>query len=409
MSSSHFYASLQTSRKKELRLVTLLPAPTKDATIECTLSIGNLEDQQLHYETLSYEWGDINSPKHEILLDGQPFTVRRNLWQALRCLRTEFAARTLWVDAICINQEDVLERNHQVGMMSSIYTFASSVRVWLGERGDNSREAILLLHEIWESFEEVSRPSKDVKEKAEALRKKLAVNAEPATPTGSHDSFEKLSEFPIHRGESFESSRELLVQERRVGWWNRLALSSEPVAPWEGVAALVERTYWSRIWIVQEYLLAAETVVQCGWDYMDGKRFDEAVSIVGELFELRKADHRQPAPLIQNCLERIAKSPGIKIPRSRISKKRRTLLELMETCRTSKSCDPHDRIYAILGLADDIPPTAILVDYERDIFKVKVDVAWWYSTRSGLKSHPASVSRVCSLLDEIFVDCEDGE
>ena len=152
MSSSHFYTSLQTSRKKELRLVTLLPAPTKDATIECTLSIGNLEDQRLHYEAQSYEWGDLNSPKHEILLDGQPFTVRRNLWQALRCLRTEFSARTLWVDAICINQEDVLERNHQVGMMGSIYNFASSVRIWLGGRGDNSREAVLLFHEIWEEL-----------------------------------------------------------------------------------------------------------------------------------------------------------------------------------------------------------------------------------------------------------------
>ncbi|KAE9375181.1 HET-domain-containing protein, partial [Stipitochalara longipes BDJ] len=327
------YTSLRTSGRNELRLVTLLPSPTKDASIECTLSIVSIDNQTLHYEALSYEWGDPNSSQHEIVLDGQPFTVRRNLWQALRCLRTEFSARTLWIDAICINQEDVAERNHQVGMMGNIYSFASSVRVWLGEKGDHSKEAILLLHEIWESFEEVSRPGKETQEKAQALRKKLAERtAEPATPT------------------------------------------------------LVERTYWSRIWIVQEYLLAGETVIQCGWDYIDGKRFDEAVSIAGELFDRRKADDPKPVPEIQKCLERIVKSPGIKIPRSRNSDHKRLLLELMETCKSSKSCDPHDRIYAILGLASDVPPEAILVDYERSIFKVKMDVAWWYSTRSGLKS-----------------------
>ncbi|KAN0113244.1 HET domain containing protein [Hyaloscypha variabilis] len=412
MPAPQVYTSLQTAGRNQLRLVTLLPSPTQDATIQCTLSIRSLKDQSLAYEALSYEWGDPNSSQHEILLDGQPFNVRRNLWQALRSLRTELSARTLWIDAICINQEDFAERNHQVAMMGNIYNFASSVRVWLGEKGENSREAFLLLHEIWESFEEVSRPSTEGYEKAQALRKKLVErNAVPPTPSGRFDALDKLSIPPlqIQKGETFEASRDLLVQERRVAWWNRLAVPSEPLSPWQGVAALVERTYWSRIWIVQEYLLASQTVIQCGRDYIDGTRFDEAVSLVGDLFDRRKDNDPKPLPEILRCLSRVASSPGIKLPRSRISDHERTLMELMETCKSSKSCDPHDRIYAILGLASDVPPEAILVDYERSIFKVKMDVAWWYSTRSRLKSHPASVSRVCSVLDEIFADYADGD
>jgi hypothetical protein len=401
--------------------VTLLPASTKDAPIECTLSIGSLEDQNTQYEALSYEWGDPNGPQYEILLDGQPFTVRRNLWQALRCLRTELRERTLWVDAICINQEDVLERNHQVGMMGSIYNYASSVRVWLGDRGENSREAILLLHEIWDSFEEVSRPSKEVDDKAKALRKKLAErNVAPASPTDKFDSFEELPLEPVDRFEEEQGEAvwwddlsgnpaDLLVQERRTEWLRRMAAGSEPKDPWEGVAALVERTYWSRIWIVQEYLLASEIVVQCGWDYMDGKRFGEAISKIGELAGLKTGNQPPLPPSIQTSLERITNSPGIKICRQRDPNKERTLLELMETCKSSKSEDPHDRIFAILGLANDIPPEAIVVDYERSIFKIKMDVAWWYSTGSRLKSDRASVSRVCSLLDEIFEDCEEED
>jgi hypothetical protein len=81
----------------------------------------------------------------------------------------------------------------------------------------------------------------------------------------------------------------------------------------------------------------------------------------------------------------------------------------MEACKSSKSCDPHDRIYAILGLARDVPHEAILVDYERSIFKVKMDVAWWYCSRFRLKNDAASVSRVCSVLDEIFADCGDED
>jgi hypothetical protein len=96
--------------------------------------------------------------------------------------------------------------------MGSIYNFASSVRVWLGERGDHSREAILLLHEIWESFEEVSWSSMVAEEKAKALRKKLAEkNAEPAAPTGRFDSFEELSLSSINGDE--ERARELVMDD----------------------------------------------------------------------------------------------------------------------------------------------------------------------------------------------------
>lgn len=415
MSHHHIYSPLQAKGKQELRLVTLLPSPCKDAPIECTLSIGNLDNQNLRYEALSYEWGDTNGPRYDILLDGQSFTVRRNLWHALRCLRTEFSGRTLWIDAICINQEDVSERNHQVGMMGHIYSFATSVRVWLGEMSDNSREAILLLHEIFESFEEVSRPSQEAEKKAKELRKKLAERrAEPVTPPSKFDGFEELPLLPMVADELSEDSEALLVKERQLAWLSRMAGASELAGPWEGIAALVERTYWNRIWIVQEYLLATQIIVQYGWDYMDGVRFDKAISRIAGLAELKRPPYLLLPPSIQRSLDRIANGPGMNISRSRISTStgkylRRTLLQLLETCKKSKSCDPHDRIYAILGLADDLPPNTIMVDYERSIFKVKMDVAWWYATNSVFKSDKASISHVCSLLDEIFADCDNED
>lgn len=88
------------------------------------------------YDALSYVWGqaDTSTDRH-ILLNNEPFVVRSNLYQALlalqRCSR-EGAVQYLWVDALCIDQCNVLERNHQVQMMGRIYSQAFQVRVWLG-------------------------------------------------------------------------------------------------------------------------------------------------------------------------------------------------------------------------------------------------------------------------------------
>jgi hypothetical protein len=64
--------------------------------------------------------------------------IRKNLEAALRHLRLTQEARYLWVDAICINQDDMDERSRQVSIMSEIYSKASQVVVWLGEREEPS-------------------------------------------------------------------------------------------------------------------------------------------------------------------------------------------------------------------------------------------------------------------------------
>jgi hypothetical protein len=201
-------------------------------------------------------------------------------------------------------------------MMGKIYNFASSVRIWLGEKGHHSREAILLLHEIWDSFEEVSASSTQAQEKARALNQKMYERStEPASPSSIFHSLKELPPWPesINTEEISQNSIYMLVQERKLAWWKRLAWGSEPIGPWEGVACLLERTYWSRIWIVQEYLSLPTATIQCGWDYINRQRFDKAVSKIGGLVKLRKEHYPQLPSSIQNSLERINNSPGIKI------------------------------------------------------------------------------------------------
>lgn len=101
-----------------------------------------------HYTALSYTWG---SPKDmsptPIWIDNKPLKVRNNLMSALRALRHHQEDRTYWIDAICINQADVSEKNHQVASMARIYQGAEAVKIWLGVDDDSSRTALAYVRE----------------------------------------------------------------------------------------------------------------------------------------------------------------------------------------------------------------------------------------------------------------------
>ncbi|KAF2429007.1 heterokaryon incompatibility, partial [Tothia fuscella] len=98
----------------------------------CSIIVADLNDQPA-YKCLSYTWGE---PTHTgaILLDGAEFPVGQNLFGATTYLSTCPSARIspIWIDEVCINQQDLQERSQQVGMMRRIHSQAEEVLVWLG-------------------------------------------------------------------------------------------------------------------------------------------------------------------------------------------------------------------------------------------------------------------------------------
>lgn len=83
------------------------------------------------YQCLSYTWGQPDNGD-EIYLNGCLFHVRRNLSDFLRQAAQSLSMQPLWIDALCINQELLREKNIQVTRMGSIYHGARTVLVWLG-------------------------------------------------------------------------------------------------------------------------------------------------------------------------------------------------------------------------------------------------------------------------------------
>lgn len=68
-----------------------------------------------------------------IMIDGYALPIRSNLYSALRHMRSAEVVMPLWIDAICINQNNIVERNEQVQRMANIYRGASQLLIWLGD------------------------------------------------------------------------------------------------------------------------------------------------------------------------------------------------------------------------------------------------------------------------------------
>ncbi|KAI0157904.1 heterokaryon incompatibility protein-domain-containing protein [Hypoxylon sp. FL1284] len=218
--SISLYQPLDTSRR-EIRLVRILPS---NDTIRCTLQVESLSSD-LKYAALSYAWGD---PKvtRDIIVNDEKFPATENLYEALLQFLSNTAllsndgdtALPLWIDAICINQKDVNEKNHQVQLMGSIYSSATRVLSWLGvpgvERGD------ITIRTMRDMVEAAFSGETDQVDEA-GLRDFLTSQPQSLRPP--------------------DESEEDLPDEG---------------AMWRDIRFLFERPYWTRVWIVQEMVLA---------------------------------------------------------------------------------------------------------------------------------------------------------
>ncbi|KAI0376274.1 heterokaryon incompatibility protein-domain-containing protein [Hypomontagnella monticulosa] len=230
------------------------------------------------YTAVSYTWGE-EEASEVIYLGDKAFSVRPNLWSCLYYLslserRSEW--NYLWVDAICINQDDITERNLQVGAMGTTYGNAFCVSVWLGL---------------------------------------------PPLP----DEY-----MPLLQGKD----RAKTVEVDPFDW--ELYLSD-----------LANRPYWSRFWVIQEFLLAINVELYCSNSKMDWSVFRDMLCHVADVNEVggeeipsRALDSYRALSLVMG--RHPDKHPGILQP----------LHDLLIAHRRSVCKDPRDRVFALMGLID---------------------------------------------------------
>jgi Heterokaryon incompatibility protein (HET) len=127
-----------------IRLLELLPRDQDPTHLRCRLFEHHLRhpDNPFHlYEAVSYVWGSEDTPR-SIIIDNQSLNITENLYVVLLRLQYQSFSRIIWVDAVCIHQEDHLEKQHQIPLMVEIFAKASRVLVWLGKAENDSDLAI---------------------------------------------------------------------------------------------------------------------------------------------------------------------------------------------------------------------------------------------------------------------------
>lgn len=131
--------------ESEIRLLILLPPNRRDPADVVRCSLRHVSLDTCHdFTALSYAWGDPGATSGGVIIDGIAVTVGANLKRALLRLRPARRSLDLWVDAVCINQADIREKNVQVPLMARLYSTALSVVLFLGE-GDADIERVVVL------------------------------------------------------------------------------------------------------------------------------------------------------------------------------------------------------------------------------------------------------------------------
>ncbi|KAF2006132.1 HET-domain-containing protein, partial [Amniculicola lignicola CBS 123094] len=127
-----------------IRLIEVLPG-NNESPLQCQLSHHPL-DSDLQFYALSYTW-DQGGGYQDIGCDGRNLRVTKNLCNFLLQFRETETRQFLWVDAICIDQENFEERSSQVQLMRRIYSDATRVFVWLGNANSTTALAFRLIED----------------------------------------------------------------------------------------------------------------------------------------------------------------------------------------------------------------------------------------------------------------------
>lgn len=289
----------------QIRLI-VLERGAPDSPVHCTYRVVSLDEEHLSYETLSYVWKD-EAGTEPIWVEGKAASVTRGLFGALEQLRFVDCERTLWIDAICINQSDTTEKTQQVDMMCRIYSQCSQCNIWLGQLGETSLvDASLAIEMVsWVAGDTADRPA----------------------------------------------FLDDASQRRRAA---------------EALNALITRPWWLRIWTVQEVILPPQRFIYWGpcklpWGALD--RASEAMMDDSPIKPPAELENYAHDFYDSGAFDHL--SPRVRGLRITVDEHP---LHLFWRWRFRQATDPRDKVYALLGMRQDVQlPSVPSCDYTVDV------------------------------------------
>jgi hypothetical protein len=283
-----------------IRLLHISPLHSPIGDLACKLKVFALEERP-RFEALSYAWGTQPASEH-IVCNNAKLSISPHLLEGLWNISTVTFVQWLWIDAICINQSDEIEKAVQVMQMDQIYSAASRVVVWMGP-SDITETGIDAICAALENMDE-----------QEAL---------------------------------ISSSREEIEQ------------FLSPLEAWhDELAKLFTSSWFERLWIVQEVLLAQTSVALYGMQMISlASVIQLGYMVISTGLQFRTLHSREPLAACSYFL-------GLKHHIQRESKAYHAV-DLLSLIRSKQTREPLDRVYAILGLLDEHVRKQIYIDYSQ--------------------------------------------
>jgi len=285
-----------------VRLLRLLKGD--DDSIKCQLfeqklaSLEHIKD----YAALSYTWGSTSRPC-DIMINERKTTVTKNVYLALQDLRSREKDQVLWIDALCIDQNNDEERGQQVQQMGSIYSKAERVIIWLGEATHDTDYVMHYMKKLEKEEEDIKHTSNDQK-----ISDKQWID---------------IWSMVVHHLRA--DQRDVLV---------------------EGLRLLLGRSWFKRVWIIQETANARISEIVCGSKSISASIFALMPSLLG----ITPDPHCQPVlDIMPGCFRN-----------SSWWAKKRDLCTMLARFSESEATDPRDKIYALLGISSDTCDTDLL-------------------------------------------------
>jgi hypothetical protein len=332
------YQYSELTGKDAIRLIHLQPCEDLEARIECSLKDAILteyrDDIGDHYIAISYVWGDQNDTR-SISVDGKRLEITASLDSALRHIRDDRRVLRVWADGVCINQNDVHDRNRQVRLMGDIYSIAQHTIVFLG----------------------LSSPQCNV-----------VLNLISAEAQVSSEELESLS---LYDSDYLKDGAFITIVEDEI----------------------LARPWFTRVWILQELVLSRDPWLQCGKSRVRWHVFCRHL-LTGQVSRLPwKSDSRT---VLSNMNESRIKFRTSKASCSEKSEEflGGSLLALLRARRGCALSDPRDMVYAHLGLASKETRDKVFIDYDKTIAQVYWDIACFYTSEAGLYSMLSHVENV---------------
>lgn len=332
----------------EIRLVHLVPGETADQLQCIIIHVPSISAPP--YRAVSYVWST-SLQTHELVTPDGVLQITLSLDKALRSVRPKKQPIILWVDAICINQENRKEKEKQVRLMSRIFQKATCTYAFI-DGGASSNAALQMLMQVRVKAIREER-SKHRKSKKIELNRESRVN--PRHKIGSTDSTTR-NETDSTNG-SDEEDWPSDIPKAPASWGDR-CIPPLHDGIWVSVKALFTLAWFRRVWIVQEVVAAYNVEIVCGKWAIDWSYLHQAMEVVDRQIQLEDADTTQLRSSWQPFLSLAAQREW------EARNHRWALIMLLEHFRSTESTLTRDRLFAMLGLACDGDEPEFEPDYE---------------------------------------------